>query len=419
MNRKIFYGWWIVLACLIINLYVSSILFFGFTAFIDPLIEEFGWSYTQVSFAVSLRGMEMGVFAPLIGFLADRYGARRLILAGVLAVGLGLVLFSRIQSLLMFYGVILLLGFGAGGCTTVVTTTVVATWFKKNLGKALGLMSTGFGASGLMIPLIVWLIDTFQWRATLLLLGVGVLVLGIPLVFVIRDKPEDYGFLPDGEPGLPGRPAETASPQKSQVRFWEALRHRSFLYLNLAEVVRMMLVSGVVTHSMPYLNNLGMSRATAGLVVAGIPLSSIIGRLGYGWLADHYPKRYVMALAFGAMGLGMMAFSYAAYPAMILLFLLFFPPSFGGSMVLRGAILREYFGSDYLGKMLGIVMGSAAMGGIVGPTLAGWFFDSVGSYQVLWMAFAGAISLAVPLVLRVKPPWSRCRAKPGAPLPES
>ena len=403
MINKFFYGWWIVLACLIINLYVSSILFFGFTAFIDPLIEEFGWTYTQVSFAVSLRGMEMGIFAPLIGFLADRYGARKLILTGVLAVGLGLILFSRTQSLLMFYGVVLLLGFGAGGCTTVVTTTVVATWFKKNLGKALGLMSTGFGASGLMIPLIVWLIDTFQWRATVLLLGVGLLILGIPLVCVIRDKPEDYGFLPDGEPGFPGSPQEKGRPEKTPIRFWEALRHRSFLYLNLAEVVRMMLVTGVVTHCMPYLSSLGMSRASAGLVVAGIPLSSIIGRLGYGWLADRFPKRYVLALAFGIMGLGMMAFSYAAIPAMILLFLLFFPPSFGGSMVLRGAILREYFGRDYLGKMLGIVMGSAAMGGIVGPTLAGWFFDSIGSYQVLWLGFAGAISLAVLLVLKVKP----------------
>ena len=403
MNRKIFYGWWIVLACLIINLYVSSILFFGFTAFIDPLINEFAWSYTQVSFAVSLRGMEMGIFAPLIGFLVDRHGARKLILAGFLAMGLGLVLFSKTQSLPMFYGVILLMGFGAGGCTTVVTTTVVANWFKKNLGKALGLMSTGFGASGLMIPLIVWLIDTFHWRKTVLLLGLGLLVLGIPLVFLIRDKPEDYGFLPDGEPRLPPSPAQAATPEKNPIRFWEVLRHRSFLYLNLAEVVRMILVSGVVTHSMPYLNNLGMSRAAAGLVVAGIPLSSIIGRLGYGWLADHFPKRYVMALAFGIMGLGMVAFSYAEVPAMILLFLLFFPPSFGGSMVLRGAILREYFGRDYLGKMLGVVMGSAAMGGIIGPTLAGWFFDSMGSYQVLWLAFAAAISLAVLLVLRVKP----------------
>jgi MFS family permease len=72
-------------------------------------------------------------------------------------------------------------------------------------------------------------------------------------------------------------------------------------------------------------------------------------------------------------------------------------------MVLRGAILREYFGRDYLGKMLGIVMGSAAMGGIVGPTLAGSVFDSMGSYQLLWLAFAGAISLAVLLVLWVKP----------------
>jgi MFS family permease len=80
MTKKIFYGWWIVLSCFLIGLYVSGITFYGFTAFFDPLIKEFGWSYTQVSFAASLRGLEMGVFAPLIGFLVDRWGSRKVIL---------------------------------------------------------------------------------------------------------------------------------------------------------------------------------------------------------------------------------------------------------------------------------------------------------------------------------------------------
>ncbi|MBW2673767.1 MAG: MFS transporter [Deltaproteobacteria bacterium] len=158
MRVRIFYGWWIVGACFFIAFYVAGVLFYGFTIFFEPLVKEFGWSYTQVSFASSLRGMEMGIISPLIGFLVDRFGSRKLILIGVITVGLGLILMGFTQSLFMFYGAMVFVAFGGGGCTSVVTMTAVARWFRKNIGKALGIMSAGFGASGLMVPLIVWLV---------------------------------------------------------------------------------------------------------------------------------------------------------------------------------------------------------------------------------------------------------------------
>ncbi len=99
---------------------MGSVIFFGFTAFIEPLIDEFGWSYTQISFAASLRGLEMGIFAPLVGFLVDRFGSRKLIFLGTVIVGLGLILLSFTRSLAMFYGSFLLISFGAGGCISVV-----------------------------------------------------------------------------------------------------------------------------------------------------------------------------------------------------------------------------------------------------------------------------------------------------------
>jgi MFS family permease len=397
----IFYGWWIVLSCFTIGLYVSGILFFGFTAFIDPLVQEFGWSYTQVSFAASLRGLEMGVFAPLAGFLVDRFGSRRLILYGVICVGFGLILLSYTQSLVMFYGASLLIGFGAGGCATVVTMVAVANWFKKNIGKAFGVLSAGFGASGLLIPLIVWLIEVVHWRTTLILLGVGMWVIGIPLSFIIRDKPETYGYLPDGDVTKRSNvPSEKRIQNPILLR--EALKNKSFLFLNIAEFTRMMLVAGVVTHAMPYLGSMGVSRTIAGLVVAGIPLTSIIGRLGFGWLADCYEKRRIMFLSFLMMGVGMLTFCFAQRPGMIFIFLFIFPPSFGGSMVLRGAILQEYFGRDLFGRMLGVIMGIAAVGGIIGPTLAGFVFDTMGNYQYIWVAFSGLIFLSSLLILRIK-----------------
>ena len=403
MSRKIFYGWWIVLACFLTNLYVSSIVFFGFTAFLDPLVKEFGWSYTQVSFAASLRGLEMGILAPLVGFLADRFGSRKLILSGVITVGFGLILLSLTRSLTMFYGSFILLAFGAGGCTSVVTMTAVANWFKKNVGIAFAVMASGFGASGLIVPLIVRLIDGYDWRTALIILGLGMWALGIPLSFVIRNKPEQYGYLPDGKLA-DGRISEhEIQHEMVEISFKEALKKRSFLYLNLAEVMRFMVLTAVVLHIMPYLGSMGISRPTAGLVAAAIPLFSIIGRFGFGWLGDVFDKRYVIAVTFGFMGMGMLAFSHMQSKWAIYLFLFLFSPGFGGGAVLRGAVLREYFGRNSFGKMIGILMGFASIGGIIGPTLAGWVFDTLGSYDFIWLVFAGCISLAIILALRIKP----------------
>jgi OFA family oxalate/formate antiporter-like MFS transporter len=406
--KTIFYGWWVVLACFLIGLYVSSVVFYGFTAFFEPLIDEFGWSYTQVSFAASLRGLEMGVLAFPIGFLADRFGSRKLMLSGVMAAGCGLLLLSFTQSLAMFYASFLILAFGAGGCTSVVSMSAVANWFDKDLGKALGIMASGFGASGIIVPVIVWLISAYNWRITLIIMGLGMWALGIPLSWVIRNKPESHGP-PDPRPAAKENPrtplpAAGLSGGPPVLRFGEVLKNRSFLYLNFVEAIRMMIVSAVITHVMPYLSSVGIDRTTAGFVAAAMPICSIIGRVGFGWLADIFQKRYVMALGFLIMGAGILIFGFLpGKPWLIFPFLLLFSPSFGGTMVLRGAILREYFGKESFGKMIGFVMGAASIGGIIGPTLAGWGFDSLGSYRFIWLIFSGLTVLAVLLVWRVRP----------------
>ena len=405
MIKKIFYGWWIVLACSLIGFYVGGAIFYGFTAFFEPIREEFGWSYTQISFAASLRGLEMGIFAPLVGFLVDRFGSRKLIFWGTITVGFGLILLSHTQSLAMFYVSFLLIAFGAGGCAAVVTMAAVANWFHKNVGIALGVMASGFGASGLMVPLIVQLIDVSGWRATLIVLGLGMWVLGIPLSFVIRNRPEQYGYLPDGtspSDRMPHLENQDPGVKAVEIGFKEALKKKSFLYLIILDAIRMMIVAAVIIHIMPYLSSLGLPRVTAGLVAGAIPLASIIGRFGFGWLGDVFDKGYVMAWTFCIISLGMLAFCYVRVIWVAFVFLLLFSPGYGGSMVLRGAILREYFGRNSFGKMIGITMGAASIGGIIGPTLAGWAFDTFGSYRLVWLVFCGLSSLAIYLALKIK-----------------
>ncbi|MFC1533301.1 MFS transporter [Thermodesulfobacteriota bacterium] len=400
--KRIFYGWWIVFGCFFLGLYVGGVVFFGFTAFFEPIREEFGWSYVQISLALSLRGLEMGIFAPLAGFLVDRFGPRKLIFWGTIIVGFGLILLSFTQSLAMFYVSFMLTALGAGGCTAVVTATVAANWFDRKIGIALGIMGSGVGASGLMVLLIVRLIDLYQWRITLIILGLGMWALSIPISLVIRNRPEQYGYLPDGEVLKPSVQTLESQDKGVEIGLKEVLKKRSFLYLNIAEFFRLMTITAVILHVMPYLSSVGVPRSTSGLVAAAIPLIGIVGRLGFGWLGDIIDKRHILALTFGLLTLGTLAFGYAHIRWIIIPFLILFPLGHGGSMVVRGTILREYFGRDSFGKMIGVIMGSGAVGGVIGPTLAGWGFDALGSYRLVWLILCGLTGLAMVLILRIK-----------------
>lgn len=404
MRHQLFYGWWIVLACFLISFYVGGSVFYSFTAFFEPIAHEFGWSYAQISLASSLRGLEMGLLAPLLGFLVHRFGPRKLIFFGLIVVGTGMILLSATRMLLMFYAAFLLISFGAGGCTNVTNMTAVTNWFSRNAGKALGLMSAGFGASGLLVPLIVFMIDTYGWRTALIILGLGAWVFGIPLSFIIRDRPEQYGYLPDGKEETPSMTEPGLQEEEKALPFMEALKKRSFLFINLSESIRFLVLSSVLLHIMPYLSTMGISRSTGGLVAAGIPLFSILGRFGFGGLGDRHDKRYIMALAYAFMALGMFLLNYVTEGWRLALFVLCFSPGYGGLAVIRGSILREYFGRDLFPRMLGIMLGFSSIGGIVGPTITGWIYDSYGDYHLIWFASIGILFASIVMILNAKPP---------------
>ena len=123
---KTFYGWWIVGAAFFIGFFVAGSMFQSFTAFFEPIAEEFGWSYAEVSLGFSLRGMALGLFAPLIGVLVDRWGPKRLIFFGAIVAAIGVLLLSKVSSLAMFYAAFLLMAVGLSSCTLTVLMTAIA-----------------------------------------------------------------------------------------------------------------------------------------------------------------------------------------------------------------------------------------------------------------------------------------------------
>ncbi len=401
--QRIYYGWWIVAASFFIALYVAGIIFFGFTAFFEPIVQEFGWSYTAVSIGASLRGLESGILAPLIGFLVDRFGSRKLVLLGVITVGLGLLLLSQMHSLVTLYSAFLILSLGAGGCTSVVLYTSVANWFKRHIGRALGIAACGFGAGGIMVPLIPWLISIYDWWTALIILAFGMWIIGIPLALVIRDKPEQYGYLPDGGKMPVVNPEHPTESEAAGDRFSDIIKHRTLWLISLAEAIRWIILTAVVIHIMPYLTTVGVPRTSAAFVAAAIPLVSLIGRFGFGWLGDMFDKRYLMAITYLLAGLGMLALSFASTGMLIFIFVILFALALGGGVTLRGAMISDYFVRSSFGKALGIVMGASALGGIIGPALAGWTFDTTGSYKLIWLVYCGLTVVSVAVILLLKP----------------
>ena len=393
-EKGFFYGWFIVWACFALNVYVGAVTFFGFTVFFEPIQQEFAWSHTQVSLASSLRGLEMGIMAPIVGFLVDRFGPRKITFAGVAFISSGLFLLSNIQSLSMFYWAILLLAFGAGGCTSVVSITAVASWFHKRLGLALGITVSGFGASGLLIPVIVWMTDHFGWRTALVLLAAGMLIVGLPAGCLIRRN--------NNKKDTPS----TSSPdsyKETDISFLKILTLKPFWYINIMEASRMMAIAAISTHIMPYLTFLGFDRPFAGKIAAMIPILSIVGRFGLGWLSDFVNKRYVQMINFLLLSIGLFAFCFIDTSLAMLIFFCTFPVGHGGSMVLRAGLLSDFFGTASFGKLLGIVLGSSSVGGIIGPTIAGWIFDKTGSYIPAWIIMGSVVGLTVILVSRLRP----------------
>ncbi|MFC2006383.1 MFS transporter [Chloroflexota bacterium] len=405
-RKKVFYGWYIVAACTLIALYTGGVVHFGFTAIFEPIVEEFGWSYAQVSLASSLRGFEVGLLAPLVGLLVDNLGPRRLIFGGGILCCLGFLLLSRVSSLAMFYVAFVLMAAGMSTCTGTVLMTAITNWFRRKAGWAVGIVASGFGLGGLIVPVVTGMIDLLQWRMAMVIVGLGILVIVIPLSFVVRHKPEQYGYKPDGETG---DVIETEDVQLSTVNAEasiparQALRNRTFWHIGIAMLCLAFVVSSIITHIMPYLSSLGIARTTSSLVALLIPVVSIGGRLSSGWLSDRLGSRQVFAASFASLTAGMLCLGYVTTERIWLLvpFIVTFGLGWGCWATSRITLLRKYYGRVSFGTILGFASGVMMLGNISGAPLAGWIYDTWGSYKVAWLCFSSITITGAVLALTI------------------
>ncbi|MFC2005874.1 MFS transporter [Chloroflexota bacterium] len=412
MRKKgIFYGWWVVLATSLIHFWGAGIFIFSFTAFFNPLVREFHWSYAATSIAASFRGLESGIASPIVGFITDKFGARRLILIGSILAGTGFLLLSRINSLWNFYAAFIFLSIGMSMIFPLPCWTAITNWFSRKRGMAMGIFMVFVGASGVLVPLVNWLIAQYGWRATLVIAGIGTWIIGIPLSLVVRHSPEQYGYLPDGEEHLM-KESETQGKQEQDILNRESsgfslrqvTRMRAFWILTLVATTSSAAIHAVIVHVMPSLISVQIPREIASSIAALVVVISAAGRLGFGWLGDRIDKRYLFASALLMQALGLIIFAYTSSLAHAIAFLAVYSPGYGGVITLRLTMQAEYFGRKAFGAVQGLMMGIHMVGTIFSPAFTGWIYDIQGSYQLAWLVLATIVFLSIPPILLIKPP---------------
>ena len=391
----------------------SGINFHGFGNFIIPLSKEFGWSRTTVSAVFSLARLEAGFIGPVEGWAVDRLGPRKLMLVGIPVMGLGFILLSQVSGLFTFM-LVYILGITLGNSLGmhVPASAAVANWFNRKRGLAFGIMWSGVGLGGLLVPALGWAIDVYGWRDASVYVGIFVIFVGVPVAALMRHRPEQYGFLPDGQI-IPQKTSngKLGKNEDFEVDFTarEALQTSSFWFLSLSIMARSLVTGGVGLHLVPYFVGLGASPIEAAAYAGSVGVISIPGRFGLSYLGDYFNRRYMMAISLLFMTLSIVLLATADSLSSSIPGLVAYSISQGGISVIPQSIIADYFGRKAFATISGFRSSIQMLGIIVGPVVSGLVYDRTGSYEWAFLGFAAASIVSMLLVLMALPPSPRHR----------
>ncbi|MBW2092593.1 MAG: MFS transporter [Deltaproteobacteria bacterium] len=405
---KVFYGYWIVAVAFFCAFINSGCGFYAFSLFVGPLQEEFGWGRGKIMLALSIFFLIGGMSAPVIGRLVDRYGSRKIIAAGASITGIGFISLSLAQNLWSFYTGYIVAGLGMAGAGMVPATALVSNWFNKWRGTAVGIMSGGIGAGGLVFaPLIgAYLIPNFGWRTAYLILALSTWVI-IPLaLLVIKTRPSDIGLNPDGRKN--DEPVAEASFSADQgVTLKMALATLSLWLLAVSFLTHGFCEVGILQTQVPYLKDIGFPLAMASTAFGVVGFFSLVGKILFGWLCDRIKAKYACAIGLCVELAGLfilLAVSPASPMAILWLYAVVMGLGVGSWLPTMSMLVSTNFGLVAYGTIYGIISFTMSLGSATGPLTAGYIYDMKGSYHWAFVIFVILYFFAITTVLTVRRP---------------
>jgi len=410
---------WIVLGALTVCMLAGSGLRSVFGVYIKPMEAEFGWTRGALSGAAAVSLLLLGAAGPFVGRLADRWGPRNVIAISLFVLALGAIGSSFIQTLWHVYvmtGVFMALG--AGGVALTTGSTVVARWFEARRGLAIGIAAGGMSAGQLIvIPLAMALTVWFGWRTSFLWLGIGLLVLVLPVCLgLIRNNPEDRGTRPYGATGpAPTRAEAQATRVAGRVGVSEAAQTLPFWLLMGTFFVCGYTSNGMVlTHFMPHAleHNFTAFQASSALGVMGA--MNIMGTLASGWICDRFGRRGPLATYYFVRGVSLLFLLYVWNVPSLHLWAALFGLNYISTVPPTTTLTANIYGRYSVGELSGWIFFAHQVGSALGAALAGWVFELTGTYSSAFVSAAvlAFVAAGLAMMIREEPLVSRPTAAP-------
>lgn len=415
---------WVVLGAATFILLASSGVRSSFGVFIKPLEAEFGWTRVSLSAVASLSLFLYGAMGPLVGRLADRWGPRGVLAGAAVLLGAGTIGTAAIASLWQLYltaGIVTALG--AGGAAMSVAAALATRWFDTRRGLVLGIAGGGMAAGQLLIvPLLMTLTLTWGWRSSFLVLGIGFLVLIVPItLWLVRNDPEDLGLTPYGA-AAGFAPATAEQKAAGRTGIAQAARTRPFWLLAGSFWVCGYTTSGLVlTHLIPYAAEQGFHANHAAVALGVMGALNIVGTVGSGWICDRAGPRVPLAGYYLLRGVSLIFLPFVGTVPGLFAFAAIFGLNYISTVPATTAITASIYGRYSVGELSGWIFLSHQIGAAIGSIVGGLLYTRFGNYTLAFhsaavLAFAAT---AMVLAIRDRPPAGRPveRFDPRAPVP--
>jgi MFS family permease len=394
VSRPIFYGWFVALAAFVTLLLTVGVPFYGIPFFYDHFIKEFNWSRAQTTGGIAIATI---LVQPISGLLVHRYSSRKLIILGAFLLLLAMGGFALGTGSLLLYYCSWCVFMGAYVFAGPIPHQVILTqWFRKRRGLAIGLAYHGIGLGGAISQKYVALplIQCFGWRTALLAIGASMLLLTPVLWFVVCDRPSEKGLLPDGDP----TPAPEMAIRPSSFR--DLLSERSFWLLAFGSFCSIGAIGSINQHMKLLFQDAGFSAAAVADTTFLILISSLVGRIAMGWLADRYSKKFVMLAAYLFVAAPIPLLFAIATPGAPRLFAVLFGFGLGADYMLIPLMAAQLFGPNSLARAMGVILPADSVGQTCFPFLLGILHDRYGNYHyglilLIVLALCGALAVSM------------------------
>jgi MFS family permease len=381
---------------------------YGVSVFIDPIIEETGWSRSVLASMYSLATLLSAAGILVVGRTIDRAGNRRIMAIATVAFATGLLIASFATSLIMLVVAFTLMRTFGSASLPLSARTLIPNWYVRRRGRAFSLVGVAAAMSlALFPPFGEQLIDAVGWRSAWRIEAFALVVLLLPLIFfIIRDRPEDVGQYPDGiDPRRDPMPA--SGSQYENVYDWtlrQAMSSRSFWLLLFAGIVPSLVVTGLAFNQVSIFTSKGLA---ASLAAATFTIESAVAlptTLTSGWLSDRFPTRYVLAGSQACLGAAMIFLLFADSAAIALAYAAIRGASSGLWNVAADVLWPQYFGRRNLGSIRSATFAAGVFGASIGPLPLGIAYDAFGSYNGAIAAMLVLPVLGFTAVLLARPP---------------